>query len=155
MGYKISANKYVTYTTNIDAADVITCGSVPVKLNSFQNGNFNGTYFTPLFATLKLINNTIPFDFGVGDHLTIKDNNVNIAISIYFYWQELLNNFQNDIPYTSTYLQKTHNLGGANITTNYSPQKQQNLYLNTINYNDASQGDGILQVIVGGVLTQF
>ena len=155
MGYLIQQNQFVTYTSTIDAADVITCGSIPVKLNSFPNGDFNGTYFTPLFASIKLINNTIPFDFATGDHLTIKDNNVNVAISIYFYWKELLNNFPNDLPFTSTFMQQTHNLGGASITTNYSPQKQQNLYLNTINYNDATQGDGQLKVIIGGVITSF
>ena len=155
MGYLEKQNQFVTYASTIDAADVITCGSTPVKLNSYPGGNFNGTFFIPLFASLKLINNTIPFDFGASDHLTIKDNNVNIAISIYFYWKELLNNFPNDIPFTSTYLQQDHNLGGANITTNYNPQKQQNLYLNTINYNDATQGDGQLKVIIGGVITQF
>lgn len=155
MGYLIKANQFVTYTSTVDAADIITCGSIPVKLNSFANGDFNGTFFTPLFASLKLVNNTVPFDFAAGDHLTIKDNNVNIAISIYFYWKELLNNFQNDIPYTSTYLQQDHNLGGANITTNYNPQKQQNLYLNTINFADCSQGDGQLKIIIGGVITQF
>lgn len=155
MGFLIKRNNYVTYTTTVDATDIITCGSIPVKLNSYPNGNFNKTYFTPLFASLKLINNTIPFDFATNDHLTIVDNNVNISISIYFFWLQLLNNFNLDIPYTSTYIQQGHNLGGANINTNYNPQKNNNLYLSTINFADCTQGDGQLQIIIGGVLTQF
>ena len=155
MGYILEGNTFVTYKTTVQAADVITCGSSPVKLNSFPNGNFNSKFFIPLFASLRIVNNTIPYDFASGDHIAIVDNNVNISISIYFLYEELLNNFNSDIPYTTTYLQKQHNLGGSNVNTNYNPQKNNNLYLNTISFGDCTQGDGQLEIIIGGVITSF
>lgn len=150
MGYLIKPNKFLTYQYTFDSSIVKTCGSVPIPLINLTPNGFNGEIFFPLSATLRNVNQTLPYDFGSQSHINIQSGGVQ-----FFIWQLLLNNMPSDIySYTSLYVQIQHNYGASNLTGNADSLKAaQSLYLTTYDYNDATTGDGQLIVTINGFKT--
>jgi hypothetical protein len=125
-------------------------GSAPVTLNCYDNSQSATTkkIFIPLSCTLQMIKGTIAYDFGVNDHIIIKQNP-----GIYFFYKDNILRGINDYIYTSLYYQRTHLQGGINVLTNIDADKLTSpVTLTTITGNDATVGNANLLVSIAGYL---
>jgi len=151
MGYLIQPNKFVTYQFTIDALDVQNCGTNQIPLIDLTPNAFDGEIFFPLFSSLRIVNQSIPYNFGSQSHISLQSGG-----NIFMIWQTLLNNMSPDqYAYTSLYTQKENNYSGPIYTGNVDPQKVgQILSLNTLDNGDATFGDGQLIVTINGFKTK-
>jgi hypothetical protein len=147
---KAEASKFVSFETVINFRDVQTMGSTPVTINCYDNSQSATTkkIFIPLSCTLQMLKGTIAYDFGVNDHIVIKENP-----GIYFFYKDNMLRGINDYIYTSLYYQRTHNFGGTPVISNYDADKLTGITtITTTTGNDATVGNANLFVSISGYL---
>ena len=156
MGYIIEkTNSILIYKTIISNVDLLTMGTKPITLNCYDNTNFNinGKVFIPFMASIQNYLSTIPFTSGVGvnDHLTIL---LNPGIGFFWYYNILA--ATDSFVYSSNFIQRVHNISGANLSSNYNPDKLSGIvtFTNTTGI-DPSGGDGGLIVNIAGYMADF
>lgn len=150
MGYLIKDNKFVTHQFTLDSSVVKTCGTTPVYLMDLSPNGFDSTIFIPLTATLRNVNQTVNYNFGSQSHPTLQCSGV-----FYFIWQILLNNMASNVyAFTSVYCQSQNNYSGNDLTGNANADKSNNqLFLQTFDGNDATNGNGQLIITISGFNT--
>ena len=152
MGYLINKNPFQVFNFNIDFADIISCGSSPFPLKAIKGLDFNGTNFLPLTATIRVINQTTPYDFGANSHICIQYTSPRIV----FIWNQLINTFAANEAYQSFYIQSMNNFGGDQLTNNTQSFKNgSNLVITTYDGGDATQGDGQINLSITGYYTKI
>ena len=152
MGYLIKnlKNNFVSFETIVLSKDLLTMGSIPVPINSYDNSQsaITNKIFIPISCSLRQSQATIPYDFAASDHIIIQYNP-----GTYFFYKDNILRATNLFVYTSLYYQQTHNIGGVSIITNYDADKLGgNTTITTRTGNDATTGDGNLLVSIGGYL---
>jgi hypothetical protein len=150
MGYLENPNQFQSYKFILDSIDVQNCGTNPIQLIDLTPNNFNGEIFFPLFASLRIINQSNQYNFNSQSHIQLSSGG-----NVYMIWQQLLNGMTpNNYAFTSLYVQHQHNYGGTIYTGNVEPIKSgHKLTLTTNDMGDATSGDGQLIVVINGFKT--
>jgi len=147
---KAEASKFVSFETVINFRDLQTMGSIPVILNCYDNSQsaITNKIFIPLICSLRQIRPVTAYDFGPLDHIEILCNPGG-----YFFYRDNPLRSADVFVYTSLYIQRTHLQTGANVITNYQPDKLSgNTTITTSTGNDATVGNADLLVSIAGYL---
>ncbi len=139
MGYLINGSQLIRIEKSFQPAQLQSIGSNPLSIFTKQR-------YLPLYIALRLTTGTTPYDFGIGDIFCFVSDLSNSAIFLSNSYP--LQTIQNDETVICTPNEanafKISKLGDI-VSMPYT------LQLTTITGLDATQGDGILNVIFYGL----